>query len=274
MSIKSEYKSLRKNLLSRINYASRQYGINKSDFIPSIPKKITAGSINRLKLLDKKLSEKVHEVKVDTGYYIKQRRNLYEKRRQKNISDTSQYLQDLRKLTEKAKKKGDNVPTPAKNPDFKTPPNLTDITLKAFESEMETAKNFISEKDQKIKTYENTIREAGRFASNALQNKINELTNKYIPDLTKDDVRKAVSKKFNEKYTDLMTKLDSFLYEFISDGQGHLEHTAIGISQFEELLNTVSDTKISVDDMKELNKLADDNVTGNVVKGIGEEYDY
>ena len=80
----SEYRRIRRNLLARVRAWSKRGLIFSDDVIPSIPKKITQGSINRLNKINKNL-EKYQKAYVDfnTGelYSPQEGRKRYRKDR-------------------------------------------------------------------------------------------------------------------------------------------------------------------------------------------------
>lgn len=214
MSIKSEYRRLRSNLLSRVNYASRQFGIDKKDFTPSIPKKITTGSINRLKALNKKLTEKIHEVKVESGYYT-------HKQRQKDAS-IPQKQWEFNEAGQKKNIKTSHLPSQSnalKKEKVRPTPSLTDMILDVFESEMSHAQMYIHPTGNA--KWQHAVQEAGYEAEAEFDGNIRNWLNKQLKN---EAVRREVSKNLYHNFHLNYDDLERFLYDFESDFNGTLVH--------------------------------------------------
>lgn len=89
--VKKEYFRQRRRIQSALRRATKRGYIVPEDFLPSIPKTITQGSVNRLsKLTINKLYEKSVKVDFDTGEFIsgKQARNIERKEAAQRAAQT------------------------------------------------------------------------------------------------------------------------------------------------------------------------------------------
>lgn len=267
MKIKQEYMNARRNYLRMVNrYIKQGYEIDQR-FKPIIPKKPTQASIRNLKNLEKRLKEKVHEERVETGYYTRQREQRAIQSKIKKAAQTKP------KVSTKVYKKPPH-PIETKVPKVKgkstQPPNVSDAVLRTFESEMTIAKNYVA----KSKPFQDAVNEAGRDAQYEFEKVINDILNKYIPDLTKHDVRVEVAQKLSENFENYIKDMETYLYEFISDGQGGLDHTSAGIGALGELIRAISGAELTIEEKQKLQELANEVTEGDVTEGIGEYYDY
>lgn len=267
MKIKQEYMNARRNYLRMVNrYIKQGYEVDEK-FKPVIPKKPTQASIRNLKKLESRLKQSIHEQRVETGYYTRQRE-------QRAIQSKIKKAAQTKSKSNKNQYKKSPIKIPTKVPKIKTkqtqPPNLSDAVLRSFESEMAIAKNYVA----KSKPFQEAVNEAGQDAQWAFDKKIDEILNKYIPDLTRHDVRVEVAKKLMENFENYMSNIESYLYEFISDGQGHLDHTMAGLAAMQELIKAISGAELSIEEKKQLEELANSLTDGDIMEGVDEEYDY
>ena len=272
MSIKSEYKRLRENYLRRLRRFLKE-GYDLEGFKPQIPKTITQGSINRIAKLNQKLSEAVKS----QGYYNKQRekRQLRQALTNKQVLKNIEQKQEARKFkqperyipTNKARDVQDSIGT-----DTTKVPNLNDVILNEFEQQISNAKTYIG--NPKKAKYQQAVNKAGQEAENLLNQKIDSLINRYRSDIENADdvVRDAIAKKLENEAFNLHNQVDQFLFEFISDGAGSLEHTSLGIEALQNFLSKV-DVNITVGDKKEIAQMADASVTGDAIN-ISDVYDF
>lgn len=265
--LKNEYMNARRNYLRMVNrYIKQGYEVDEK-FKPVIPKRPTQASIRNLKKLESRLKQSIHEQRVETGYYTRQRE-------QRAIqSKIKKAAQSKPKKTTKVYKKAPH-PIETKIPKVKgkttQPPNVSDAVLRTFESEMTIAKNYVA----KSKPFQDAVNEAGREAQWEFENVINDILNKYIPDLTKHDVRVEVAQKLSENFENYMKDMEVYLYEFISDGQGGLDHTSAGLGALGELIKAISGAELTIEEKQKLQELANKATEGDVAEGVGEYYDY
>lgn len=267
--LKSSYKKARQSYLAKLRYYEKQgYDVSSEALKPRIPKKITEGSIRRIQKLENKLKEFIHEQKVKTGFFTRLRRRIQaaaaiRKAAQpsKNPSKKKEYKKSpvTDKVTNIPKVKGKAI----------QPPNLSDAVLRTFESEIAIANNYIA----KSNVYQQAVNDAANDIHDTINNAIDSILNKYMPDLTRHDVRVEIAQKLAENFEAYMSNLEQFLYAFVSDGQGSLNHTDQGIKQKQALLQAISDADISLEDKKRIAELQNELVDGEEFKG-GEYYDY
>lgn len=265
---KSEYMKARRNYLRMIKrYEKQGYDISEKYRKPVIPKRPTTSSITNLQRLEVKVKAQIHEQRVDTGYYVR-------RREQQAIQAKIRKAAQAKPKSNKKQYKKSPISIPTKVPKVKSkqtqPPNLSDAVLRSFESEMTIAKNYVA----KSKPFQDAVNEAGHDAQWAFDNKIDEILNKYIPDLTRHDVRVEVAQKLSENFENYMSNIESYLYEFISDGQGHLDHTMAGLASMQELVKAISGAELSIEEKKQLEELANSLADGDIMEGVDEEYDY
>ena len=288
---KSEYMDARNKYLRMIKRYEKQ-GYDMSKFTkPAIPKRPTKGSISNLLNLEKKVKQSIHEQRVETGYYTRMRetqnalrkatpdeRTFYKSlgRKEKGIygevlraayqkvepkspkkagtagkkpKTTKQVAPSKDKAKAKIKVKT-SIPKVVKDKTTQ-PPNLSDAVLRAFESEMTIAQNYVS----RSAPYQSAVNKAGHDAFNDFVYKINEIVSKHMPDITNNDVRIAVSKKLNENFGTYIGYIESYLFEFVSDGGGGLNHTQTGLDALKALLNIVSDSELTLEEKKTFTEL-------------------
>lgn len=265
----TEYMKARRNYLRILNrYQKQGYDISDKQFRPTIPKRPTTASLRNLQTLEERLKRRVHEERVETGYYTRQReqraiQSNIRKAAQRKPKTTGKYITPK---TPKGVKSRTHIPH-VKGKQSQ-PPNVSDAVLRSFESEMAIAKNYVS----KSAPFQRAVNEAGLEAQQAFDNKIDEILNKYLPDLTRHDVRVEVSKKLSENFANYISNIESYLYEFVSDGQGHLDHTQTGIDLMRELIDKISEAELSIEEQQELQEMANALTEGTQMEG--ENYDY
>lgn len=258
--VKQRYLKERLNYIKRLSYY-RLKGY-KVPVKPGITKKPTQGSIRQIQRLNEKLNELIREQKVATGYFTK--------KREEQRAKTGYYLRQQAKKSKKAKKRllrvnpraTSTLPKDKRTPKVldngkhvKSVVTFTDAVLRTFETEMHTAQTYISTNG--TRKYQAAVREAGHNSEKYFNDEINKILAKYLPDITKKEVRQEVAKKLAEGYTQHMDELESYLYMFISDGQGNLVHDDIGIACMQSLIRTVASAEMSIEDKKRLEELKD-----------------
>lgn len=264
------YMKARRNYLQMVNrYIKQGYEIDTKKFKPIIPKKTTEASMRRLESLTKKLKETVHEQRVETGYYVRLRE---QKARTLRIKKSAAKQTQTKPQKQKTYKTPVKIPTqiPKVKGRQSTPPNLSDAVLRTFESEIQTARSYLA----KSKAYQEAVNNAGNQANDDFANNIEDIFNKYMPDITRHEVRVEVANNLFKRFDTYMTDIEAYLYEFISDGQGHLDHTEQGKMMYQELLKNAFNVELSDEDKEMLEELINDNVEGFSAAGIGEDYDY
>lgn len=213
MNIKDEYKKIRSNYLRSVNNAVKKYGVNKDKYKINIPKKITKSSISNIEKHKKRLEREIREIKIETGYYTKRRKQ----RRSNNVKQ---------KTTQP------------------TPPNLSDIVLERFEQEMKAAETYVHPKGNK--KWQDAVREAGYDADDDFSEGINEWISR---NFKKETIRNEVSKNLYRNFYINYDNLEKFLYDFESDFNGNLVHVE-GRQPLDQLLEVAFNIKIT-DDMIE-----------------------
>lgn len=149
-------------------------------------------------------------------------------------------------------------------------PSVSGVALDGIKSIITDAKNYINQKASKKPKLQEAIKRAGADAEQMLELEINKMLNKYIPPLKNDEVRNTISKNFEKNYYNLVTGLEAYLYEFVSDGQGSLDHTAYGISAIKELIKAVTDSSVDLNDMKRLAELSNNATQGTLTTEVEE----
>lgn len=258
---KSEYARQRDNYLRSIRrYRARlaKEGItfDFSKYIPKIPSSLDKTT----KQVEKEFNKLREDLAIAVGTKRRQQEALAKKKQKatanqsKNALAQGQKSKDIKKARQE-KVQAVNKPTP-------TAPTLSDAVLSTFEKEFTFAENFKSSKSMRNNKYEQAVNLAGAEANDRLSIEINRIYRKYMPDISNPQVRVAVSQKLEGDFQTLWDAMEQFLYEFVSDGQGGLDHTSAGISGFIHFMETVSGTTIDVEDKKRLAELANATVTG------------
>lgn len=120
---------------------------------------------------------------------------------------------------------------------------------------------------------ERKTNEAGSFANRKLATVMDKLYLKYKPKgLTEDEIKLQVADKIAENYDRYYSGLEAFLFEFISDGQGSLEHTSMGIQAFQDFIDIIANVKIDVSDRKQMAEAANDDVMGDIFDDDSEDW--
>ena len=96
-----------------------------------------------------------------------------------------------------------------------------------------------------------------------------------MPDLTREDVRNEVSKRMldSKGLTYFEDAMETYLYDFISDGQGNLDHTTAGVRALTEIIQFISGTNISIEDKKKIEESLNNSIEGNAYNDT-EDLDY
>jgi len=262
---KSEYARQRDNYLRSIRrYRARlsKEGVSFdfSKYIPKIPSTLDKTP----KQVEKEFNKLRDDLAIAVGSKRRQQKALAKKQNKakkyqpKNALAQGQKSKDIKKARQD-KVKAIQTPTP-------TAPKLSDAVLTTFEREFTFAENFKSSKSMRNNKYEQAVNLAGSEANDRLSLEINRIYRKYMPDITEPQTRVAVSERLEGNFSQLWDAMEQFLYEFISDGQGGLDHTTAGISGFIHFMETVSGTQIDIADKKKLNELANATVTGAPVR--------
>lgn len=245
-------------------YKGLGYSIDFSRFEKQKVKRPTKGSIRQLETLEKRLKEAVHDYRRETGYYTRRREQANIKRQITLQKKQYQKNKHQYKQNKKNKKKGKIVQLP---PDKKPKmPSVSDVVLENIQAIIVEAKGLI--RTRRNNKYESKIIEAGYTAEADIEKVLNYLYSKYMPDLTREEIRTEVSKRMLETngYTYYEDAINTYLYDFVSDGQGNLDHTTVGVRALMEIIQVISGTTISTEDKKKVEEVLNSSVNGNAYK--------
>lgn len=225
--IKSEYAQARKSLLSLIR-RNQRFGLNKEMFKLNKPKKITEASIRRLKREAERAKAKIHEIKVETGYYTTQR---LKRKAEWDIKKKEEALNKRRMLQKQAREKARKEKTPFKSKKLQRPallsrkqkaPNLSDMVYDGLLREISEAKMMRDTKGRGNNKLVEAINKSADKAMNEFLTRFNEFKNKYK--LTDEEAKKAISKNLMKNYYSHYEQLERYLYDFESNDNGQMIH--------------------------------------------------
>lgn len=124
--IKQEYRRVRRNLLRKINRATKR-GYIIDNIVPAIPKKPTEASIRRLEKISANLYEKVKAIDFETGEIIRGT----ERRKQERKEAAAKAQETRRALRYNAEKQ---ITEEFEYSDYSTFPNEEDMVIANFRS--------------------------------------------------------------------------------------------------------------------------------------------
>lgn len=273
---KSEYARQRDNYLRSIRrYRARlaKEGVTNFDFssyIPSIPKNLDKTT--------EEVEKEFNSLRRQLTFAVGTKRAIKKKREESRLNQLKNGINSKftiegkqQKLTPESKKRKKdfenkiNKVISSKSKITPTAPKLSDAILNTFEGMFAEAKTYISSKPSKYNAYQEAVRKAGYEVDTRKTLEIGKILSKYTPDLTKDDVRVAVSKNLEENFNDLWSKMEQYLYEFVSDNQGNLDHTSASIDGYLEFFERITGTTIDIEDKKRIEELKNASIVGEPV---------
>lgn len=247
-SLKTLYREARKKYLRNVREYEREGFQILEKFKPTIPKKITQGSIRRLEKLQEELRGNIHEQKYKVGYY--------EKKRQERE----------RKYQNRAKGKYPKKFTPP------TGPKVSDAILRQVESEIAIASSFIA----RSKPYEEAVREAANELTKATPTRYGFNTYEFYLEMLNDEMsiyesRVKLAKIIGENWNEHFQKLEDYLYDFQSDGGGELIHTDRALQMFRQIMDAIGQ-EITDEQFNQIMEEMNDSNDGNVSNVISGDY--
>lgn len=250
--IKSEYSQARKSLLSLIR-RNQRFGLNKEMFKLNKPKKITEASIRRLKREAERAKAKIHEIKVETGYYTSQR---LKRKAESDIKKKEEALNKRKLLQKQAREKARKEKTPFKSQKLQRPallsrkqkaPNLSDIIYDGLMKEISDASLM---RDTKGRGNNKLVEAINKSADRAIEEfniRFDEFKMKY--GFSDEEAKRAISKNLMKNYYSHYDDLERYLYDFESDNNGQMVHIdGERNTRLKKILNITFDINLDVDE--------------------------